>query len=189
MNSQLRRISIELDAASDRLHRLITDMPERVWTTRPGNDAWSVAECIEHLNLTSRAFIPRLQQAVASAGIRADARRYRRDPIGWIIALSSGPMMRLGRWRLGRVRTTPAFVPAVSPPLDATVAEFDALQNQLRQILRDADGRSIDAVKVASPFDARLSYSAFSALVIIPRHQMRHLDQAEESARIAGAFR
>jgi hypothetical protein len=182
---QLQRISAELDAAADRLHRLTRGMAESVWGARPTSGAWSVAECVEHLNLTSRAFVPLLQEAVARAGQReARAGAYRRDLMGWIIGLSSGPMIRFGSRRLGRVRTTPPFVPSTAPPLDSTLAEFDALQEQVRRIVRDAEGRAIDAVRIVSPFDRRVSYSAYSALVIIPRHQMRHIEQAEDSARI-----
>ena len=187
INDQLQRILIELDAATERLHRLTSGMPERTWAARPTEGAWSVAEGVEHLNLTSRAFVPLLQEAVARAGrleAGAGAGAYRRDLMGWIIGLSSGPMIRLGSRRLGRIRTTPPFVPSAVPRLDSTLAEFDELQDQVRRIVRDADGRAIDAVKIVSPFDRRVSYSAYSALVIIPRHQVRHIEQAEDSARI-----
>ena len=97
--------------------------------------------------------------------------------------------MRIGSWRVGRVQTTAPFRPADAPAPRSTVAEFDRLQEQLRQIVRSADNRAIGAVKVVSPFEARVSYSVYSALVIIPRHQMRHLEQAEDSARAVLAGR
>jgi hypothetical protein len=190
MNEQIRKIAAELDSATQRLHRLTDDLAEWLWATRPSQDGWSAAQCIEHLNLTSRAFIPRLQQAIARAPARDAARgRYRRDVVGWIIGMASGPLMRIGSWRVGRVKTTAPFRPGAAPALGSTVAEFDRLQEELGQIVRRTDNLAIDAVKVVSPFDARVSYSVYSALDIIPRHQMRHLDQAEESARAVLAGR
>ena len=184
MNAQLVKVTADLDSASGRLHRLTDGLAEWLWATRPSQDDWSAAQCIEHLNLTSRAFIPRLQEAVGRAAVRdADRRPYRRDLVGWVIGLSTGPMMRIGSWRVGRIKTTAPFRPMEAPALDSTVAEFERLQDELRRIVRNADNRAIDAVKVVSPFEARVSYSVYSALIIIPRHQMRHLEQAEESAR------
>jgi hypothetical protein len=42
---------------------------------------------------------------------------------------------------------------------------------------------AIDGAKIVSPFGGRMKYNAYSALVIISRHQHRHLEQAEEAAR------
>ena len=41
------------------------------------------------------------------------------------------------------------------------------------------DGRPIDRVKVTSPFNPRLRYNLYACLTILPRHQERHLWQAE----------
>ena len=46
--------------------------------------------------------------------------------------------------------------------------------------MRDAEGLAIDRVRIPSPFNPRIQYNAWSALVIIPRHQHRHLWQAEQ---------
>jgi hypothetical protein len=184
MTDQLTTVIAELGAASDRLHRLTDGLDEWLWATKASPEAWSAAQCVEHLNLTSRAFVPLLKDALDRvSGRQAAGRRYRRDPVGWFIGLASGPMVRLGSWRLGRIQTTAPFRPDEAPALQPTVAEFDRLQQQLRQVVGRADGLPIDAVKIVSPFDTRVSYSVYSAFVIIPRHQMRHIEQAEESAR------
>lgn len=184
---QLSDIAGELVKASTRLHRLVDALPDRAWTLPPARGSWSVAQCVEHLNLTSRAFVPRLRDAVARAGPQPPGRAYRSDLAGRMVAGMVGPMLRMGRFRLGRVKTPAPFQPADAPPREPTMAEFDALQGQLLEIVRDARGRAIGAVKVTSPFAEKLSYSVYAALIIIPRHQFRHLDQAEESARLAGA--
>jgi hypothetical protein len=40
----------------------------------------------------------------------------------------------------------------------------------------------LDRVKIVSPFGERMKYSAYSAIVVVARHQHRHIDQAEEAA-------
>lgn len=183
---QLDELLTKLTRAQQRLHRLTDSLSPPAWAARPRADAWSAAECVDHLNLTSRAFMGPLRDAIVRSPHK-DTGSYRMDWAGWLISLIAGPMPGAGRWRVGRVNTAPAFVPAAASPLAATIADFDALQEQLKSIVDHAAGKAIDKVTITSPFEARVSYSAYSALVIISRHQMRHLEQAEKSTRSAAA--
>ena len=176
MRTELEAIVREFDRARDRLHALAESVPEERWTQRPDPTRWSIAECIAHLNLTSSAYLPLLRDGIARArrskdGVRG---RYRRDPIGWLLWKIAGPPVRL------RVKTTPPFVPAAADPPDRLIIEFDRLQTEQLTLTRDADGLPVDRIKIASPFDARLKYSLYAALTILPRHQHRHLWQAEQ---------
>jgi hypothetical protein len=44
-----------------------------------------------------------------------------------------------------------------------------------------ADGLPLGSVRITSPFDPRLRYNLYSCLTILPRHQHRHLWQAEQA--------
>ena len=105
---------------------------------------------------------------------------YRQDLFGWLLSLMSGPMPRVGRRRFGRVKTTPAFVPGGELDQETIVREFDALQTEQIGLTRNAAGLPLNDLFIVSPFDARVTYNVYSTLVILPRHQHRHLDQAEE---------
>jgi hypothetical protein len=61
------------------------------------------------------------------------------------------------------------------------VSEFERLQREQLVLAREADSLAIDRVKIASPFNPRFRYNLFSALSILPRHQHRHLWQAEQN--------
>ncbi len=148
MHPQLQRVADELAAAQARLHRLASAIPPEHWSRRPEPDRWSVAECVAHLNLTSAACQPLLEQAIAR-GRRLGGRppaRYRRDPIGWILWRLAGPPVKR------RVKTTPPFVPRATASTAETVAEY-----------------------------ARLRYNTYACLTILPRHDHRHLWQAEQA--------
>ena len=182
MHPQLSAIVAQFDSASARLDRLVARTPPARWGARADAARWSVAECIAHLNLTGRAYLPILEQGIAEAhavGGSAPA-RYRRDPTGWLIATMSGPMPRVGGMKLGRVKTAASFVPTGDLPLDGTVAEFRELQARQVALARVADGLPLDRVKVVSPFDARVRYNLYAAFTLLPAHQHRHLEQAEE---------
>ena len=176
IHPQITAIIDEFESARARLHRLTKATPASRWSERADPQRWSVAECIAHLNLTSRAYLPLLGKGISdarSAGVPVP-RRYRRDPIGWALWIAMGPPVRFGR-----MRTLALFIPSGGLPRDATVSEFDRLQDEQIAFAREANGLPLGAVRVQSPFDARVTYNLYSCLTILPRHQHRHLWQGE----------
>ena len=185
MQPQLDAIVAQLESAQERLRGLTKGLPDHLWSTRPRPDSWSIAECVAHLNLTSQAYIPMLRAAFSDARFTGQRgpRLYRRDLVGWIVSLSAGPLPRVGEWRFGRVKTIAAFVPGGDLDRATTLDEFDRLQDELIELSEDAEDRPLERMRIVSPFDARVTYNAYSALVILPRHQQRHLWQAEHMWR------
>jgi hypothetical protein len=179
MPSQIAAVVAEFDTATERLLRLTASIPDDAWRERPRSGGWSVAECVAHLNLTSRGYLPLLEDALVrarSAGNHRPSRRYRRDVTGWLLWRTMGPPVRFGK-----VNTTPSFVPSGDLPKETLVAEFEALQAAQVQAARAADGLPLGRVRIVSPFSARVRYNLYSCLSILPRHQHRHLWQAEEA--------
>lgn len=182
MNRQLATIVAQYEDMQARLHQIVEATPAERWSVRADPARWSVAECVAHLNLTSRAFVS-LIRAALEEGRRRDAppqMTYRQDFFGWLIALMSGPLFGVGGFRFGRVKTTAAFVPGGDLDRATIVREFDQLQTEQIGLTRNAAGLPLSDLYITSPFDARVRYNVYSALVILPRHQSRHLDQAEE---------
>ncbi|MEO5580501.1 MAG: DinB family protein [Gemmatimonadaceae bacterium] len=185
MQRQLSEIVKQFEHAQVRVDRLTDAVPDNRWPVRGDPDRWSVAECIAHLNLTSAAYIPRLRQAIVDARRMAPVKshHYRRDPAGFFFSAVVGPMPTLGGFRIGRVKTPPKFVPEGKLTRQLVVAEFKRDQDYLIAIVREGDGMALDKVWIKSPFGERIRYNCFSALVILSRHEARHLDQAEAACR------
>ena len=165
MNPQLAAIVDEFHAAQRRLHRLVERIPPTEWPRRTDPHRWSVSECVEHLNLTSRAFVPLIRDAIAEGrrgGGRAPA-RHRRDPLGWLLWRTLGPPVRF------RVKTRAPFVPSAYVPPVEQIA-----------LTESADGLPLQALRIVSPFAPGVRYNLYSTLSILPRHQERHLWQAEQ---------
>ncbi len=183
MQEQLAALTHSLEDAQARLRRLSDTTPEDAWRVPPGPARWSAADCVEHLNLTSRAYIPRLRDAIAEARElhSAPVANYRRDPVGWFLSLMIGPMHHVGRVRIGKVKTTPDFIPQGRQATRALISEFVRLQSELMTIIRSADALPLDRVEIVSPFGERMRYNAYSALVVVARHEHRHIDQAQEA--------
>ena len=179
MHPQLDEIRREFLTAQQRLHRLAEIVPPERWAERPDPDRWSVGECVGHLNLTADEYRPLVLAGLEECRRHDDPvpRRYRRDPIGWLIWRSTGPPVRV------RTKTAAPFVPTRNQPAAELIADFDRLQAEQIGWVAMADGLAIDRVRVQSPFDTRIRYTLFACLSILPRHQHRHLWQAEQVAR------
>lgn len=184
MQKQLRAVTDSLESAQSRLRRLSDNLSDKDWSKQPGPGRWSAAECVEHLNLTSRAYLPLLRDAIALARERSGApqKHYRRDPLGWLMSMMVGPLHHLGKFRIPRVKTTPAFVPKAGRSRSEILSDFVRLQAEFTALISSGDGFQLDRVKIVSPFGGRMKYSAYSGLVIVAHHQHRHIQQAEEAA-------
>jgi hypothetical protein len=184
LQEQLGGIIDSLKSAQTRLRALTDALSDSAWSGKPAPDRWSPAECVEHLNLTSRAYMPLLHDAVARARkMRGAAKgKYHRDAIGWFMSMMMAPRHQR-KVPLPAVKTTSDFVPKGNRPRTAILSEFVQLQGALISLIQSADGLPIDKVKIVSPFGGKMKYNAFSALVIIDRHEHRHLQQAEEASR------
>ncbi len=173
---QLRRIHDEFERARERLRRLADGDAAR-WNERPHPAHWSAAECVAHLNLASEAYLQVIDDGLARAEPlpAGSQRRYRLGPVGWLLVRTMAPPVRL------RTRTSAPFVPSATVDRLAAVETFERLQDeQIRRVAR-AEGYAIDRVRVASSFDARVRYDLYACLCILPRHQERHLWQAERA--------
>ncbi len=184
MQRQLKAITDSLRSAQTRLRRLSDELSDDNWSKRPGPNRWSAAECVEHLNLTSKAYLALLPDAVMRAKKRGGPaqKHYRRDALGWFMSMMIGPLRHLGKFRIVPVKTTPRFVPKRGRSRTEILSNFMRLQAELAAVIRSGDRLPLDQVKIVSPFGGRMKYSAYSALVIIARHQHRHIQQAEEAS-------
>jgi hypothetical protein len=179
VHAELQAVVDEFASALARLHALRDRVPAERWAERPQADGWSLGECVAHLNLTSAAFLPLMRTALDEArrsGHKAPA-RYRRDLVGWMLWKSMGPPVKR------KFTTTAPFVPRSGRGTADLVGEFERLQAEQVALARSGDGLPLHRVKIASPFNTRLRYSLFSALSILPRHQHRHLWQAEQNLK------
>jgi hypothetical protein len=185
MHPDLQRIADEFTEAQRRLHRLADTCADQLWARRPAPERWSAAECVAHLQLTAEAFLPSIRRALdegCSAGRRAP-RRYRRDPLGWLLWRLIGPPARV------RVPTPARFAPQAAEPGPQLLAGFDRLQAEQLRCVQEADGLPLGRLRIVSPFDPRVRYNIYSALSILARHQHRHLWQAERALETAAGAR
>lgn len=174
MNAQLTELFDHLKANAMRAQSLVWKTDPAKLTARPQPNAWSAAECLAHLTLSTKAFLPSWQSALASArlsGLSGDG-PFTMDLLGRTLAWSLEPPPKFR-----------AKAPANLKPVEIgdPLADFLASQDTLLRLVTDADGLALDRIKVPSPVDSRLRYNVWSSFQVTAAHQRRHLLQAEHA--------
>ncbi len=181
-DSQIVRLIGELDENTLRAEALRAARSDADSLRRPGERRWSAAECVEHLNLSNRAYLPKINEALAALRERKLTPRvpFRLEWNAQLPKFWLEPPSRL------RLPTSAAFQPVeVSDPA-ATFSEFANLNRKLEERLRSARELGLSAAKIVSPFAANVKYSVYSAFVLIAAHNRRHLWQAERALSETG---
>jgi hypothetical protein len=166
--TEFERLSAHADA-------LVAPLSEEQFTWQPAPGIWSVAECIEHLNVTARLYLPKLDEAIADAIRRG---RYAEGPfhynwIGRFVVGSMEPPARL------RMKAPAAFHPPPQRSRHEIMAAFRAYQVQFIDRLRQANGLDLASAKVQSPASKWIRLPLGSGFALIGAHERRHLWQAE----------
>lgn len=159
MAAQLDAIAADFRAVSDRARALVDRAGVARLGEHPPRGGWSIAECFEHLNLTTRAFQPLWRQAFADAraqGLLGDG-PYKTDIYGKLLTWVLEPPAKI------RMPTTPPFHPLKTPPPQEVLSAFLVCQEELLAILSEARGLALDRIKVRSPFQQKMQYSVWSS--------------------------
>jgi hypothetical protein len=145
------------------------------WSEHPASGGWSPLQNIEHLNLITSEFLNRFT-AASSQLAPANGRTQKMELIGRLLtrALSS-------KGRALKMKSPPRFVPQGSTSPAVVTSNFHQNQQKLIDFVNQSANKSLDKVKIISPFDERFKYSIFSALNILSAEQNRHFRQIERS--------
>jgi hypothetical protein len=135
--------------------------------------SWSVAECFDHLAQTTRAFLPAISDAIATAPKLTTNRQFRTGTLAWLFIRNLEPPYRL------RFRVLAPLVPR-QWNFDAAWGSFMESQSELSETVRSAAGLAIDRVKIKSPVYARIHHNVYGAFRILAAHQCRHLWQIQQ---------
>lgn len=165
---------VELDEIDADVRSLLAGLDDVRFNWSPGTSRWTIAQCLAHLDIVGSAYITVLDQAMESA--RAE-NQFAQAPFHygfferWFVR-SSEPPAGL------RLRTPEPARPASEYFIEQLPSRFFALQDELRQRLRRADGLDLARVKVASPFVRTLNLGLGPCFQFLLAHERRHLWQA-----------
>jgi len=163
----------EFDEANARVRALESTLTDDRWRARPAEGKWSAIECVEHLNMTTRAYLPIFADVLANAQPAADASTPRMDLFGWLLWRSNRAKSKM------KMKTAPHFVPPSELNVQNVLREFHELQSRLVEQVKQLESYPIGKLQIRSPFNAKIKYNVYSAVRIVSVHELRHIGQAE----------
>ena len=152
-----------------------------LWRSAP--DAWSIAECLLHLNRTGRAYLPSLDRTIEEGRHRGKTGDgpYRHSWFSrWAVSLLEPPVKT-------RFKAPALFAPPVpSGPPEAILDDFDALGAAFGERLDASRGLDLGRLRAASPAMPLFRISLGMAFALMATHERRHLHQARAVAGMSG---
>ena len=149
---------------------------------RPSPKRWSVAECLNHLNVTVTKYLPRIEAMIAEgrSGGRTGRGPFRHPFVGnWFIRMLEPPPRR-------RLRVPGVFAPLPGVPAASLLPEFERLRGVLLARIRESDGLDLAALQTASPAARHFFLTLGQCFGALAAHDRRHLWQARAVTEEAG---
>jgi hypothetical protein len=174
---QLDGLLDQVESATLKATELVAGRSQADLTTSVESASWSVAQCLDHLAQTTRAFVPAISSAMAGAPRLATDRALRTGALTRLFIRNLEPPYRL------RFKVLAPLVPQ-QHDFDSAWIGFEESQSQLARTIRSAAGLAIDQVRLESPVYARFSYNVYGALRMMAAHERRHLWQIEQILKV-----
>ena len=161
----MKRLLGRLDSTHRKLLQTVEPLDESVFTRRPSDDEWSVAEIVHHLRLVeervTKELVKGLQQPPGKLGL-----------IGRLVPTS------IVASRLIRVQAPNAVVPSTPPDKATNIAELNTVREKLKQLCEVEGKQKLSKTVFKHPFLG--SISGVSAVSFVGYHEQRHHKQIRE---------
>jgi hypothetical protein len=170
----LQEILSALDESDRRAEELVRDLDDERFNWRPDEKSWSIAQCLDHLNVASRVYAVPMREALEQARRKGVDRRGPIQPgflERWFVANLEPPPKR-------RLPAPKKIVPAARKGRTEVMEEWRRAQAEVRDLLREAAGTDLNRTRFVNPFVPLIRFSVGTGFRVIAAHERRHLWQA-----------
>lgn len=176
MNAAIHSLLEQIAANKREGQAVAAGLSDEQLNWHPAKDSWSIAECLQHLNVGVTKTLPAFDRAIGE-GRSKNQRAPGPFRYGWfsrmmVASMEPPPKFRMRAPRL--IRVAPSTVRR-SPEV---VPEFVRIREQLADRLRAADGLDLARVKTISPINRLIRMPLGAYFNFILAHDRRHLWQA-----------
>ncbi|HEX5704222.1 MAG TPA: DinB family protein [Pyrinomonadaceae bacterium] len=171
----IRTIVSEAKKNNATASELVRGLTQQQLNWKPDAKQWSIAQCLEHLAVTSRQFNSYFRQLIESARLKwptNGAIPYRPSLVGgWLIKQVVPETTR-------KVPAPKVFKPSDSSSIQDPLGLFLKQQEEFVRFVHDSEGVDYNRARLRSPVTPLMRYSLADAFVVTIVHGYRHLAQA-----------
>ena len=182
MNEELSGLIEEAQAIAREAQDVFGDLDSEQLNWKPSAEQWSVAQCFDHLIVTSTPYFPLIKKI---AGGQYKASFKERLPLlprafGSIVLNAVQPEAQR------KFKAVPKFRPSNSAIQGDIIPKFQTHQEDLVKHMKMTEGLDLRKTIITSPVMSVMTYSLWDAYKIIVAHERRHMAQAKRVMKTPG---
>ena len=173
------RLAEDFDAADARAAALLTGLTSEQLNWKPNPSVWSIGQCVEHLCRSNEVYIGPMREALADSSTGAVEEITPGWFARWFIRSYIDPATQKKRGH------APRSASPVASGLDLSIGErFVASNDAMRRVMERARDIDVNRVRFRNPFVPVIRFTIGTGLLIVARHNHRHLGQAERVTQL-----
>jgi len=167
----------QIDAIKREGEAIASGLDDDQLNWRPAPDSWSIAECLQHLNVSVSATLPAFDRAIAEGRSK---QQFAPGPFrySWIARMMVASMEPPPKFRMKAPQLIRVVAGAATYRRADVLPEFGALRDRLADRVRLAAGLDLAHVRTISPVNRMLRMPLGAYFAFILAHDRRHLWQA-----------
>lgn len=156
-------------------------LPPEVLTAKPSPEQWSAAQCLDHLNIYGRYYLPAIEKAIEEAK-RKEYRPAENFTSGWLGDYFATLMRpKRGGHLKSKMKSPKNAVPSAAPDPRAMLAEFIDQQEAMLKLLTVAATVDLSKTRVPISIAPWIRLKLGDTFLFVTAHIERHILQAERA--------
>jgi hypothetical protein len=154
------------------------------FNSQPNPGSWSAAQCLEHLNIYGRYYLPAIENAIAKEN-KAQSKRSNIFRSGWLGNYFTNLMKPGENGSLKKKMKAPSNArPQTELNTPAVIAEFIDQQEKLLQLLEKAKSIDLNKARVPISIAKFIRLKLGDVFMFLIAHNQRHILQAERALNL-----
>ena len=150
-------------------------LSENQFNWKPDPESWSVGECLSHLVNSNSLYLDKIANILNSFPTNYEKDfTYKQSFMGKLISEGVDPA------NLKKAKTFKVFFPDKSVVQNKIIDEYVKSSEKLIELAGKMEHLDLEKIKLSSPVNIMIRLNLGDPLIIIPKHDKRHLNQAEK---------
>lgn len=170
-----------IDDLVNRTHKILNKaeelktLQEKSLQWRPAPESWSVLECLEHLNLYGRYYLPEINKCINASKSSQPGHIFKSGWLGNYFANSMLP-----KEKLNTMKTFKNMNPIHSDLNKNVIDEFISQQRQILNVLEKCRKIDLNKTKTSISISNLIKLKLGDTLRVVIYHNQRHMVQAHK---------
>ena len=158
----------------ERVKKSFTHLSDIQFNWKPHPDSWSVGECLSHLVNSNNLYLNKIENILNSFPTGSEKNfTYKQSFMGKLITKGVNPA------NVRKAKTFKVFFPDKSEVQKNIIYEYVKSSEKLIELVGKMRHLDLKKIKLSSPVNVLIRLNLGDPLIIIPKHDERHINQAE----------